>query len=267
MNFSPMSPQNLAMMDNWSNMQPQPAPNSYFNFPQPQGGYTPHMQQTMPQMNNQFMQQMPPQMQQPGNWVSSQYQNPYQSPISPSQGPPNWSSYQPQPYGQMSNQFALNTQANAYNVSASNMNRSLFNPQTRSFVPSTMNNRNGGRNGRKKNSPVPPIQSQSCNGSNPKLHNSGNPATGFMTAPKGPSQDVFRQSSNSSSPPSREESLQKRYGAPSHLPKKPPPSQFDAGSHSAKGPGGLSGMNGERTTEGNVEGRLSSAGQASGVSP
>jgi hypothetical protein len=246
MNFNAMSPQGMNMMEGWQGMPQQAPSNPYFNLPQSPAGYGPNMQQMMPPMNNQFMQQMPPQMQQPQNWGNNQYQTPYQSPISPAQGPPNWPNYQSQPYGQMNNQFAMNQQAAAYNNAAVNTNRSLFNPQTRSFVPNTTNSRNGGRNGRKKNSPVPPMQNQSRNGSSQKLHQ-GN-MHGMMGAPKGPGQDSFH-SSTSSSPPSREESLQKRYGAPSHLPKKPPPSQFDTG----KGPGM---MNGERPNGSSEEGRI-----------
>jgi SUZ domain len=229
-NFSPMSPQNYNMLETWPNMQPQPA-NNYFNYPQTQGGYQQNMPPMMLQMNNQYMQQLPPNMQQSSGWANSQFQNPYQAQMNPAQIPTNWPNYQQPQYGQLPNQFPVNSPVSPHGNIPNNFNRSLFNPQTRSFIPSTAGSRTAPRNTRKKN-PLNPPQTRNSNGT--KSYTSSNASTAAMLPHKGPAQDLSHSNSSSSSPKPNEESLHRKYGAPPNLPKKPPPSQapfsFDAGS-------------------------------------
>ena len=252
--FGPMSPQNFNMLESWQNMQQQPG-NGYFNYPQPQSGYQQNIPQMMQQMNNQFIQQ-PPNMQQQGGWTNSQYPNPYQPQTSPAQPPPNWTTFQPQPYGQMPNQFPIAQPMSPQGQIPGNYNRSLFNPQTRSFIPGTSGTRP--KNGRKKNQSIPLNQPQSRNSSGTKSYMSSTSSGATMIPSRGPPQDFQRSSSSSSSLQPSEESLQRKYGAPANLPKKPPPTQttqFDVGSISnVKPPGGGAPLNGNVGGSGNVRG-------------
>lgn len=255
--FSPMSPQNLNMIEGWPGMQPQPA-NNYLNLSQAQSGYQHNAPSVMAHMSNQYLQQPPVGMQQPGGWVNPQYQNPYQAQISPAQGQPNWPNYQSQQYGQVPNQFPMHSPMSTQNSLANSFNRSLFNPQTRSFIPGAGGPRSGPRNGRKKNPPMPPHQLQSRNSSGAKSHASSSPSTATMMPPRGPAQEALRSNSSSSLPQASEESLQKKYGTPANLPKKPPPSQvpsqFDVGNISTvKPPSGVRAVDVNLNSNGDAE--------------
>jgi hypothetical protein len=223
-------------------MQAQAAGN-YFNYPQAQGNCQQNVQQMVPQMNNQYMQHPQPVIQQSLGWPNTQFQNPYHQQMSPAQAAPSWGNFQPQQYGQVQNQVGANFAVNPQTVLPNNFNRPLFNPQTRSFVPGTNGTRSGPKNGRKKHSPALPNQPQSRNSSATKSYASSTPSTATMMPPKGPIQELGRSISSSSSRRAGEESLQKKYGTPANLPKKPPAtqvqSQFDAGSiNTVKNPNG-----------------------------
>lgn len=176
----------------------------------------------MPQTNNQYMQQQGPPVQQNPGWMANQYQSGYpQAPSSSKGSSMQWPNYtgalpaqssQPYQYGQLPQQgYPANSSYNPQHpVPGSYTSRSLFNPQTRSFVPSNASSRSGGRNSRKK-TPV------SRNG-NPQNIISSDSSGNTILTPRGPN-------SNAPSPRPREESLQQKYGAPANLPKKPPPSQ------------------------------------------
>ncbi len=234
-NSQPFSP-----ADSWSSMQ-APSSNQYFNYSASPTNYQQSISPIMSQMNNQYLPQTHSGIQQPQNWMNNQYQAPYPQP----QGPPNpnmnnWSGYQPNqamnnstPYGfgQVPGQNFSENGNQAYNAQYANSamySRSLFNPQTRSFVPNNATSRNGGRNGRKKPSPAS-SQNQSRNNSIAAASRSFNPET--SGPPPLPSARGFERGppTNVASPqprnPGREDSLQQKYGAPAHLPKKPPPSQ------------------------------------------
>lgn len=215
--------------ESWGSMQAAASTN-YFNYSQPQNSYQQNISPMAAQVSNQYMQQPHLGLQQNQPWLNNQYQNPYpQQPVSGNTNPAGWSGYQansnmnnPQPYayGHLPGQnFSGNAPYNSQHPVPGSYSRSLFNPQTRSFVPNNTSSRNGGRNGRKKLSP-----SSSQNrvmgvskpfGSDTSLSNSPHPG------PRG----FDKGSSHSSSPQPKEDSLQQKYGAPAHLPKKPPPSQ------------------------------------------
>ena len=254
---STMAQPNFNMVEDWSNVQPQQG-GPYFNYPQTQNGYQQNMPPPMQQMNSQYMQQAPPSMQQPMGWMNNQYQTPYQQPqMGPAQPPPNWSHFQPQQYGQMPGQYGMAGPMGSQGPLPGNYNRSLFNPQTRPFQPGSGGPRPKGS--RKKNPPIS-NQPQSRNISATKSHmSSTSPA--MVMPPRGPSQDLARSDESSSSKMSQE-SLQKKYGAPAHLPKKPPPtrstSQFDVGGiGNVKAPRGAVG-NGN-VSNGNAEGGATEA--------
>ena len=253
--FGPMSPQSFSMLEAWPNMQPQQG-NGYFNNHQPSTGYQQSMSPMMPQVSNQYVQQAPPSMQYPTGWANAQYPNPYQPQMSPMQPAANWQNFQPQQYSQMPNQFGMTSPMSPQPQVSSHYNRSLFNPQTRSFIPGGPGTRP--KSGRKKNSSGL-NQPQSRNSSGTKSHTSSTPPAANMLPSRRSAQDLDRSSLTSSQGPS-EESLQKKYGAPANLPKKPPPprivSQFDAGSISnVKSPGATAalseGVNDSKSVEDN----------------
>ena len=254
--FSPVPPQNYNMLEGWPNMQPQPT-NSYFNYPQSQNVYPQSITPMMPQMNNPFVQQSPPNMQHPSGWASTQYQNPYQPQVSPSQPPSNWQSFQPQQYGQVPNQFAMTSPMSPQAPLPAHYNRSLFNPQTRSFIPGGSGSRP--KSGRKRNPSGPPNQPQPRNSSGMKSYASSTPSAVAILPPRGSAQDLAHSNLSPSQRPN-EESLREKYGTPANLPKKPPPSQmisqFDAGSISnVKPPGGSTAAHGLLNGGGSAEGK------------
>ncbi|ETI23596.1 hypothetical protein G647_05398 [Cladophialophora carrionii CBS 160.54] len=240
MGYGPANTQPFSAADSWSSMQTPPN-SGYYNYSASPNNYQQSMPPMLNQMNSQYLPQSHPGMQQPQNWMNNQYQASYPQPQG--QGNPNvngWSGYQPNQgmnnpvpygYGQMPSQnFGSNPNQpyNAQYANQSTYSRSLFNPQTRSFVPSNTTSRNGGRNVRKKPSPAS-SQAQSRNNSvvaASRSYSSENSGT-----PPPPSTRGFERgiTVNASSPqqrvPFKEDSLQQKYGAPAHLPKKPPPSQ------------------------------------------
>ena len=242
------SQQAFTNADNWQSMQPT-SPNGYFMQSQNQSGYQQGLSPMMNPSSNPFMQQQSPQMPS-SNWMNNQIQNPYQQQNNVAstnaahwggynQGPapnmPNNPSYQ---YGQLPpSSFANNAPFNAQHPLPGSFSRSLFNPQTRSFVPSNASSRSGGRTSRKKNSPS---TSQNRNSQPLKPYSGSDSSTSTRI------HDAVSSTNNPAAPspkPTKEASLQSRYGAPAHLPKKPPPSQipstFDVESiNGASTPGG-----------------------------
>lgn len=240
-NFDPSMPYNGAMgygsngnqpfspTDSWSSIQ---SPSNYYNYSASPTSYQQNISPIMAQMNNQFMQQSHPGMAQPQNWTNGQYQPPYPQ----QQRPPNsnmngWTGYQPNAtlpnppgygYGQqLPGQNYAGNPSQTYNAQYSgpnNFSRSLFNPQTRSFVPSNAPSRAPGRNGRKKPSPT---SSQSRVNTIPKPFSPDVLGPTALSPPRG----FDRGPGIVPSPKPKEDSLQQKYGAPAHLPKKPPPSQ------------------------------------------
>lgn len=229
-------------MPNYSNiMQQSYPPNEPWSPPQPQelgnwSGYPPNQTQSVyasPQtpvsgisQYNQAMSMPPTQMSQ--SWSQNQFQNSFQqTPTLQNPQPVQWPTYSPAPnstgpnpipypYGQLPPQPYPSPVYNAQHPvpGSYNGNRSLFNPNSRSFVPSNTTSRSGGRNNnRKKNGNG--NQKSKCASATTSASTDGG-----MPIPQRPSQPA---SSSSSSPGAKD--LRTLYGAPAHLPKKPPPSQ------------------------------------------
>jgi len=216
--------------DSWPSM-PSAAPNGYMNYSSsPTSSYQQGMPPMMAQMNNQYVQQPQPTMQPPSNWMNNQWQGSYHQPSAPAGSNMNgWAGYQQNPavnntgsygIGHVGGQsYGTNPTYNAQHPLQDNYSRSLFNPQTRSFVPNVATSRTGGRNGKKK--PLPSLNHN--NRVNIGSRPFGSDISGASTLSS--SRGFDRVTSNSSSPLLKEDSLQQKYGAPAHLPKKPPPSQ------------------------------------------
>ena len=140
---------------------------------------------------------------QPHYLQSSPIQTPLQSP------PVHWPNYPPiaaqtpYQYGQLPPQYASSMLSNQHPIPGSyNPNRSIFNPQTQSFVPAGQATR-AGRRSNKQNSSATPSNNDSVASQSPKPNIRGGSSTTSL----------------------QQESLQKKWGTPAHLPKKPPPSQ------------------------------------------
>jgi hypothetical protein len=147
----------------------------------------------------------------------------YQSPMNMPAPAGNWMA--PQGYGfgqQMASQQYQPSQpgtSSGPNQASSTGNRSLFNPQTRSFIPSNGSSRTGSRNStRKKTAAQPSGPAQGRNQNGDRSPHAVQP-TSLPVMPR--AQEVTTDVNGNGS----EESLQKKYGAPANLPKKPPPSQ------------------------------------------
>ena len=232
--------QNYGPGDGWASMQ-QPQ-NNFYNYPQNTSAFHQNMGQPINSMNPQIAQhqQSPALQQQQRSW-SDQYQQQY--PQTMHQQVPNnsWQGYhpysQPQQFGPPPNHqsqppFQANMQQ-AYPPqrqqvmsspisSGHNRHGTLFNPQTKTFVPSNAPSRTGNRQNRKKNSP------NSTN--NQSRQNSVNknqaPNSSFVAATQiNRSQDQRGVSFSSSK--AGLEVLQQKYGKHhANLPKKPPVAQI-----------------------------------------
>lgn len=240
MPYNSNGPQSYGQQQDWSNVQSQ-IPSGPYHYPQSPPGYQQSMAPMIQQMNQPFMQQQQAsQMQQQGGWNNNQFQNPFPGTISPPINNVQWPQYQPPPFGAAPAQHYGSMPSTPQPAMPMNQNRSLFNPQTRSFVPGTGNGRNNGRTNRRKSQPIG-VQRQ--NSSFSRSSASDNPSNSIALPSKS------QTTSTSSSPQPREESLQQKYGKPANLPKKPPPSQvssqFDTVSISAiRNPGGSMSMSG-----------------------
>lgn len=232
---------NVGMMDNrqqYNAGEPWPAthPGSYYGYPPAQQAQSvyPAVHQTMSNpinMNQQYGGGLNGMQQQPA-WPPNQFNSYQPHPASPTSGLP-WNGSANFGYGQhfnaqnfgVGNTVSPNGQANHSNHS----NRSLFNPQTRSFVPSNPASRTGSRNNNRKKPPssTPPSQPQ-ARATMPMRQPSGGHQSGSLPFP---SRSNF--TTHSFGGDNSEETLQKKYGTPANLPKKPPPSQvqqhFDHG--------------------------------------
>jgi hypothetical protein len=243
MSYGPNSAGPFSPADSWSSMQ-SPSSNGYYNYQASPSTYQQNMPPLVSRGSNQYV---PPAQAalspQPQNWMNNQYQGHYQQPANQANSNANgWPAYQPtQPlsnqatygYGQMPTQNFGGNPSQGYSApfaSQTSNARSLFNPQTRSFVPGTAASRNGGRNnGRKRVSPVS-SQTQSRNNSMTAASKSFGSDTSATPPPSAARGFERAQVPSGTAPPPRntvvkEDSLQQKYGAPAHLPKKPPPPQ------------------------------------------
>jgi hypothetical protein len=192
---APMYPQN-SMQSPPMNQYPQPV----------QPSFTP-MSQGWTQTQDQGLQQSPMMQNAPG----------MQWPTFPaSLNANNTASY---PYGQLPPQTYGNNYANAsQHPLPGSFNRSIFNPQTRSFVPANSTGRFGGKPGK---SNQPKGSGRSSASSEPGKAPEGGPGASARSATS------TQQPGNNAAAPAQAsvESIQQKWGTPAHLPKKPPPSQ------------------------------------------
>ncbi|EXJ83797.1 hypothetical protein A1O1_07424 [Capronia coronata CBS 617.96] len=221
--------QQFAPSDSWSSMQ-TPSSAECFNYSASSTGYQQNISPMMNQATGQFMSPTYPGMQQPQNWMNTQFQPPYQQPSAPTGSSMNsWSGFPSttplgnttsHAHGQLSGQqYSGNPAYNAQQPVPGSYSRSLFNPQTRSFIPSNAMSRVGGRNGRKK----PSASSAQIRTNSTSRPPAAAEPSGVAMFP--PPRRFDQGSITLSSANLQSDSLQQKYGAPAHLPKKPPPSQ------------------------------------------
>lgn len=228
MGYGPSSNQQYNAPDSWPPVQSTPT-NGFMNYSSsPTSSYSQGMPPAMTgPMNNPYMQQPQQGMQQSSGWMNNQFQNSYYPPSgTPGSNMNGWQGYQPDPATNNGTSYGYRQGAGQnYNANPSysmqnpmqGYSRSLFNPQTRSFVPNAATGRTGGRGGRKKPSPS---SSQTRAGNIPRPF--GSDVSGASSVS---SRGFDKAAPNFASPMPKEDSLQQKYGAPAHLPKKPPPSQ------------------------------------------
>lgn len=203
--------------DSWTGMQ-----GSYYGHPTPQNRFGANpTAQNLPQASQYppmsasmpAQQQQQPPLQQ--NWNALAFSN-----FQPA-ATGNWPGQQAYGYGQQMSVPSFNGGhfGPSPGYTSTSNGRPLFNPQTRSFVPSNDNLRTGSRNSsRKKGSPSTPAAGQGRPQTNLRsssgIHSASLPfPTRIPDFPQGPGHDA------------RGDSLQQKYGTPANLPKKPPPSQ------------------------------------------
>ncbi|KAK5941791.1 hypothetical protein PMZ80_005742 [Knufia obscura] len=196
-------------MNEWQAMQSMQMQNPYFMYPQA-AQYTQSANMMLP--NAQTMQgQMPDWYPNQGqNFMSPTYMGPM-SPFSQQNVPDQRDMMQNNQYGQQHYQRGYSRQSAHGNQGGLKRNKSLFNPQTRSFVPNSTDGRVGGRQGRQKN--------QARHSLNSNMHTPASTLSGASTT--------------------KEDSLKSKYGAPSSLPKKPPPSEVRGGPEVVSNPANL----------------------------
>jgi len=246
-NFTAAYPNPCGSNDGWSNTQsPQPGP--YYNFVQPPGPSYPQYASAMSSPVNQYPQMASPAFPSPGQpgqqWGQVQYQPPYQAQapppappsmqvsMAPHDGPVAWPGYASHPhmpsagppyqlgpaaFPQYSSTSApLQPPMNQHPLPGSYI-RPAFNPQIRSFVPSGPNPRFGlppGPQGRATNSYFSAQAGSSSN--NNMSANAENVVEAALRAQAAAAAAAANMA---------QESLQKKWGTPAHLPKKPPTSQ------------------------------------------
>ena len=219
--------------EGWSNPQ-SPQPGGFYNF-NTSGQPSPMFSQHSSPMPSHAMSQYPQQTQtnfQPN--AQSWTQTPYPGTFQPMSVMPNspavlWPQFPPHPpisspgpyqYGQLPLQAYGNTfSPNTQHPVPGSFNRSIFNPQTRSFVPANSSPRFGGK----------PATSKAAVASAQKL-GGGSAEQNRLAEASGPATTRAPQLSQTGSngvalSNPQQESLQKKWGTPAHLPKKPPPSQ------------------------------------------
>ena len=168
---------------------------------------------------SQYPQPVQPSFPQMGpNWTQAQYQGLQQSPLIQNAQTMHWPNFpppvsaghtSPYPYGQLPSQTYGTNYANpSQHPVPGSFNRSIFNPQTRSFVPANSAGRFNAKPGKSHQH-----KASGRNSAGPEHAKSAESAHGTMV------------SSGTTVSKPQVESIQKKWGTPAHLPKKPPPSQ------------------------------------------
>jgi hypothetical protein len=173
-------------------------PGSYYGYPsspaQPTYPAVHHGAPGAPQNNTQYNYGTSGMHQQQSPWTPNHFSNVLPPPASPTNGAP-WG-VPSAAYGHSQHMTHQNPGISSPSGGlggSNNSGQSLFNPQTRSFVPSNSSSRSGSRgNQRKKTTSASPLPFPSRSNFTPQAANT-------------------------------EDTLQKKYGAPANLPQKPPP--------------------------------------------
>lgn len=222
--------------ESWSNPQ-SPQPGSFYNYGTPNQPSPMYPPQSMASStaNHYFQSSQPSFPQTNQNWTPGPYPVGFQQPTM-AQSPPavHWPNFPPHAnsgstppyqYGQLpSHSYGNNFSPSSQHPLPGSFNRSIFNPQTRSFVPANSSGRfstKGGKSGQGKSSGG--ISGKTSNGISEHVRQEGlnvAPARSVFTP------QLSQPASNGfAAPKAPTESIQKKWGTPSHLPKKPPPSQ------------------------------------------
>jgi hypothetical protein len=222
-------PQQYGSNDSWHSAQ-SPQPGSFYNYgpPPTQSApmYAQHPMQSPPM--NQYPQPIQPSFPQMSQgWTQTQYQGLPQSPMMQNAQAVQWSNFQAQgntgntpsyPYGQLPPQtYGTNYASPSQHPLPGSFNRSIFNPQTRSFVPANSAGRFSGKAG--KSNQAKGSGRNNGGGEHAKSAESVHIATVRSGVSPQPA------SNGAASSKAAVESIQKKWGTPAHLPKKPPPSQ------------------------------------------
>jgi hypothetical protein len=222
-------PQQYVSNESWPSAQ-SPQPGSFYNYgttpTQSAPMYPQHSMQSLPM--NQYLQPVQPSFPQMSQgWTQTQYQGLQQSPMMQNAQAVHWSNFQAQasagttpsyPYGQLPSQtYGTNYPIPSQHPLPGSFSRSIFNPQTRSFVPANSTGRFSAKSG-KSNQPKASGRN-SGGGEHAKSAETAHVATARSALSPQP------VSNGATSSKAQVESIQKKWGTPAHLPKKPPPSQ------------------------------------------
>ena len=212
-------PPQFGSNEGWPSVQ-SPQPGSFYNYSstptQAAPMYPQHSMQSPPM--GQYPQPVQPNFPQMSQaWTQTQYQGLQQTPMMQNTQTLHWSNFQAPlnagnppsyPYGQLPQTYGTNYPTPSQHPLPGSFNRSIFNPQTRSFVPANSTGRFNAKSGKS---------------SQPRAsgRNSGGPEHAKSTD----NVHVVAGSNGATSSKPQVESIQKKWGTPAHLPKKPPPSQ------------------------------------------
>ena len=223
-NYAAAYPNYCGPNDGWSNPQ-SPQPGGYCNFVQQSGPSYPAYGSAVSSPVNQYAPIASATFSVPNQqWGLVQYPQPYQAqpPMQLSMGqngaPMSWTNYHsysnapspgsPYQFAQAPfQQYSSTTPPINQHPLPGSYNRPAFNPQTRSFVPGGPNHRFGG-------------QASHGRAANPYMVPQGSNST-----PNAENTDAAARASSAAK--KAQDSLQKKWGTPAHLPKKPPPSKVE----------------------------------------
>ena len=235
-----MGPVQFGQQIGWPMMQNEQSGGYYPYDPSNVGAAT--MPQQSPNMSSPPINQYAQPLQQYGApstpWSQSPYQNSFQQnsvamnsppvhwPQYPSQGPMPAMTGTPSPYqyGQYPQQYGAGT-PNGQHPLPGSFNRPAFNPQIRSFVPNTGSARFPAQSPSQPPNFHSPGQTRSNKASDMASQGSGFPARPVQPGGLNRNQSQSTPNTQSSSNSDDQDSIQKKWGTPAHLPKKPPPSE------------------------------------------
>jgi hypothetical protein len=222
-------PQQYGSNDGWPPAQSS-QPGNFYNYGTNPTQSTPMYPQNsvQPPPMNQYPQSVQPSFPQMNQtWTQTQYQGGLQhTPMMQATQAVPWPNFQaqvntgnnPYPYGQLPSQtYGTNYPTPNQHPLPGSYNRSIFNPQTRSFVPANSTGRFNAKSGKPNQSKAP--------GRNSANHEHAKPSETLHSAPGRSNLSPQPANNGVALSKAQGESLQTKWGTPAHLPKKPPPSQ------------------------------------------